>query len=75
MAALLSKLKEHKRTQGPTPYLDTVLAAFPRDTMAPKPRPERSRQCTTPQTLQDTLSERELEVLQLIAHGASNQEI
>ena len=75
MAALLSKLKEHKRTQGPTPYLDTVLAAFLQDKMAHERRPERAMQYTMSQTLQDSLSERELEVIQLISRGDSNQEI
>src|SRR5206468_9068672 len=29
MAALLSRLQEQRREAGPTPYLDTLLAAFP----------------------------------------------
>ena len=59
MAALLSRLREEQRKHGPTSYLDTVLAAFPQQGKA-QPEP---------------LSTRELEVLQLLARGASNQEI
>jgi len=59
MAALLSRLREEQRKHGPTSYLDIVLAAFPQQS---KPQPE-------------PLSTRELEVLQLLARGASNQEI
>ena len=75
MAVLLSRLKEQERIQGPTPYLDTVLAAILQDKMAHKRQPERARQCTMSQPLLDPLSKRELEVLQLIGRGASNLEI
>ncbi len=67
MAALLSRLREQQRRQGPTPYLDTVLAAFPQEARGAKPHPQ--------QGLLDPLSERELEVLSELAQGASNQEI
>ena len=43
MAALLSRLREQERKHGPTPYLDTVLAAFRQDGMAHEPQPERAR--------------------------------
>ncbi len=59
MATLLSQLRQEQRKHGPTSYLDTVLAAFPEQS---KPQPE-------------PLSTREIEVLQLLARGASNQEI
>jgi LuxR family transcriptional regulator, maltose regulon positive regulatory protein len=75
MVALLSRLKEQERTQGPTPYLDTLLAAFPQDKMAQTSQPERATQYTMLQPLLDPLSERELGVLQLIGRGASNMEI
>jgi LuxR family maltose regulon positive regulatory protein len=69
IAALLSRLREQQRKQEPTPYLDTVLAAFPQEV---------SRDVTlrpsAPQLL-DPLSERDLEVLRELAQGASNQEI
>ena len=67
MAALLSRLREQRRRHGPTPYLDTVLAAFPKEGTGAKPQPQ--------QNLLDPLSERELEVLHLVAQGASNQEV
>jgi LuxR family maltose regulon positive regulatory protein len=69
MEVLLSTLREQQRRQGATPYLDSVLAAFPQEV---------SRDVTlrpsAPQLL-DPLSERELEVLRELTQGASNQEI
>ena len=75
MATLLLKLREQERRKGPTPYLDTVLAAFLQDGMLPEYQPPRAGQRKTAQPLLDPLSERELEVLHLIAQGDSNQEI
>jgi LuxR family maltose regulon positive regulatory protein len=75
MAALLSQLWAQERKQGPTVYLDTVLAAFLPDNMALEPQPKTAGQRATAQPLLDPLSERELEVLQLIARGDSNPEI
>ncbi len=71
VAVLLTRLREQQRRHGLTPYLDTVLAAFRQDSMAH----ERARRHRTAQPLLDPLSERELDVLQLIARGDSNPEI
>ncbi len=79
MTDLLSRLREQERKQGPTPYLDTLLAAF-----APFPHndqtetqlaggPGRSNEPTA--LLIEQLSERERDVLRLMEQGASNQEI
>jgi len=79
MAALLSRLREQECKQGPTPYLDTLLAAF-----ASSPGNDKAEtgltggsnhryEPTSPPL--EPLSERELEVLRLMEQGASNQEI
>jgi len=70
MAVLLTKLREEQRRVGPTPYLDRVLAAFPKPS-----QPKRMVQQTFAQSLQEPLSERELQVLEFLAQGASNLEI
>jgi LuxR family maltose regulon positive regulatory protein len=75
MAVLLSKLQEEQRKVGPTPYLDRVLAAFPQQNRRHESQHQRVAEHTLVQPLQEPLSERELQVLQLIARGASNQEI
>jgi LuxR family maltose regulon positive regulatory protein len=75
IAVLLHKLREKQRKVGATPYLDRVLAAFPKPSqMPPSPSKRRTKQ-TTAQPLLEPLSERELQVLQLMAKGAANQEI
>src|SRR5207302_8012772 len=56
---------------GPTPYLDTLLAAFQQESKADV----RAREPIKMQPLSEPLSERELQVLQLLARGVSNQEI
>lgn len=68
VAMLLSTLRQEQGKQGPTPYLDTVLAAFEQKSMIPKGRVQA-------QVLSEPLSERERQVLQLLVKGASNQEI
>ncbi len=83
MRTLLSSLRAQERKQGPTPYLDTVLASFsssalhkeqPHPELPPSPsRPRLPHKQASP--LLDPLSEREQEVLRLLAQGASNQEI
>src|SRR6266487_4008198 len=83
METLLSSLRTQEQKQGPTPYLDTVLASFSSSALhKEQPHPEFH---TSPSSLHlpheqaypllDPLSERELEVLRLLAQGASNQEI
>ncbi len=70
LKTLVSRLREQERGRGPTPYLDTLLAAFPAHEQARKP-------CVSQQKLGllEPLSTRELDVLQQMAAGASNQEI
>jgi LuxR family transcriptional regulator, maltose regulon positive regulatory protein len=99
MVSLLSRLRQEQHKTGPTPYLDTLLAAFPHSAIdatqsqrvvASKvlpgipmrgkhatnaPRLKQIIKHTTSQPLLDPLSDRELEVLQLLASGESNQEI
>ncbi len=77
MTNLLSRLREQERRKGPTPYLDTLLAAFsPWSTTHKPPRVlDQSRGRPMEQQLVEPLSERELEVLHLLAQGNSNQEI
>ncbi|GHO94614.1 HTH-type transcriptional regulator MalT [Reticulibacter mediterranei] len=67
---LLRCLWEREHKLGPTPYLDTLLAAFSTCEQAEQ-LPTQSRR---PETLTQ-LSNREMEVLQSLSHGASNQEI
>jgi LuxR family transcriptional regulator, maltose regulon positive regulatory protein len=75
MAALLSRLRKEQYKAMLTPYLDIVLAAFPRQSAIHEPQTRRVTEPTIAQMLQDPLSEREREVLRLLAQGASNQEI
>jgi LuxR family maltose regulon positive regulatory protein len=71
MATLLYRLRKQDHKRGSTPYLDRVLAAFQQESIGQVPAEER----TKAQALPDPLSQRELQVLQLIVQGASNQEI
>src|SRR2546430_1254076 len=71
MEALLYQLRKRERKNGPTPYLDTLLTAFQQESMAHAQAGEPTKM----QLLPEPLSERELQVLQLLAHGASNLEI
>jgi LuxR family maltose regulon positive regulatory protein len=77
MATLLSRLRDQEHKQGLTPYLDTLLAAFSPGSATHKPSrglaPSRGHLMEQP--LIDPLSERELDVLHLMARGDSNQEI
>ena len=66
IAALLTTLREREQKQGPTPYLDSLLAAFAQEGIAV--------QAALP-LLPDRISPREQEVLHLLAQGCSNQEI
>src|SRR6266700_2635942 len=83
MQTLLSSLRAQERKQGPTPYLDAVLASFSSLTLHKEQQhPELHTSPSSPRLpheqaspLLDPLSEREQEVLRLLAQGASNQEI
>ena len=44
METLLYRLRKRDLKRGPTPYLDTVLAAFPQQSKAQKRQPKRTRQ-------------------------------
>jgi len=72
MLELLARLKAEE--WGPKAYITNVLAAFP---PLPDAQPDQASQLAalSPQPCLDPLSERELEVLHLIAQGLSNQEI
>ncbi|EFH89857.1 LuxR C-terminal-related transcriptional regulator [Ktedonobacter racemifer] len=77
MKALLSHLREQERKKGPTAYLDALLAAFSSESVthiSPKGG-DQSRGRIQERPLVEPLSERELEVLHLIARGDSNQKI
>jgi LuxR family maltose regulon positive regulatory protein len=69
--ALLYQLRKQNRRSGPTPYLDTLLTAFQQES---KTHLSAGKSIEAYQ-LPESLSERELEVLQLLVRGASNQEI
>ena len=71
MEALLYRLRKRSCKCGPTPYLDTLLTAFQQESKTH----ERVGESIKKQPLPEPLSERELQVLQLLARGASNQEI
>ncbi|GHO71468.1 LuxR family transcriptional regulator [Ktedonobacter sp. SOSP1-52] len=71
IAKLLSQLREQEHREEDRPYLETLLHAF---SQRPEAQPTRLKS-EPPPTLIDPLSTRELEVLHLLAHGASNQEI
>jgi LuxR family maltose regulon positive regulatory protein len=43
MEALLSRLREQQHQDGPTPYLDTLLAAFSQQSKIQKRQPKRTR--------------------------------
>jgi LuxR family maltose regulon positive regulatory protein len=75
IAVLLSKLQAEQRKHGLTPYLDTVLATFFQQSKDDERQPKSMAECTKSQLLLESLSERELEVLQLLAQGVSNREI
>ena len=75
MAALLSALRDQQRKLGPTPYLDTLLSAFSPVLLQEHEAEQLASHGSIRQGLLDPLSPRELEVLHLLARGASNQEI
>jgi LuxR family maltose regulon positive regulatory protein len=55
--------------------LDAVLAAFPQQSQVQEQQLKEAEKRTKTQPLLDPLSVRELEVLQALAQGASNQQI
>jgi len=69
--ALLYQLRKRDSKSGRTLYLDMLLSAFQQEHVVHA----HVRELTKAQPLPEPLSERELEVLQLLARGASNQEI
>jgi LuxR family maltose regulon positive regulatory protein len=71
MATLLSHLRQRDYERRPTAYLDTLLAAFEQEGKAHVQPAEQTKVYHQP----DPLSRRELEVLQLLAQGSSNQQI
>jgi LuxR family maltose regulon positive regulatory protein len=71
MEALLYRLRKRDRKSGLTPYLDTLLTAFQQENKAHV----RADKPTEAYQLPEPLSKRELEILQLLARGVSNQEI
>jgi LuxR family maltose regulon positive regulatory protein len=75
MEELFCKLREEKRKAGSTSYLDRVLAAFPKQSQMLTSQPKRMIKQTPAQPLLEPLSEREQQVLQLMAEGAVNLEI
>jgi LuxR family maltose regulon positive regulatory protein len=75
LAVLLCKLREKQRKVGPTPYLDQVLAAFPKPSQTPASQAKSMVKQTQVQPLFEPLSERERQVLQLLAQGRTNQQI
>lgn len=72
MAALLPKLLEERRDGASPWYVDRLLTQILADAAASEGRSPRR---TDGSSLLEPLSERELEVLQLIADGLSNREI
>lgn len=78
LAPLLARLREQRQKGGKAPYLDTLLAALASDNTTRKPlakEPGQTRRPVPEQQLVEPLSERELEVLRLVARGDTNQEI
>jgi LuxR family maltose regulon positive regulatory protein len=75
MQALLGKLREKQCQVSSIPYLDRVLAVFPKPSQTPASQPKSMAKQTQVQPLFEPLSEREQQVLQLLAQGQSNQEI
>jgi LuxR family maltose regulon positive regulatory protein len=77
MAALLRKMRASRGRA--TDYVERLLEAFEHGEAPLEPASSQERQRTVPQPgpqpLIEPLSDRELEVLQLMATGASNQEI
>lgn len=74
LANILCQLREPEQHREPHAYLDTLLMACNQACVVPS-QPVQVRASAPPQPLLDPLSARELEVLHLVAQGASNQAI
>jgi LuxR family transcriptional regulator, maltose regulon positive regulatory protein len=73
--ALVPLLREaHKNTSAPA-YVDRLLAAFSSSAIGDEQHPPQNSQLKTQNGLVEPPSERELEVLRLVAAGLSNQAI
>lgn len=68
METLLYRLRKRNRKSRPTLYLDTLLTAFQQESTACV----EAQGPTQAQALSEPLSEREMQVLLLLAHGAPN---
>lgn len=75
MAQLLSLAKAQGIYPQYSQYIDKILALFSADQFSPAATATSSNQLATHPALIEPLSPREIEVLQLIAQGLSNQEI
>ncbi len=71
MEALLSQLRQRDHEHGPTPYLDKLLAVFQQERKPHRAAAKPAKASRMP----EPLSQREREVLQLLAQGRSNREI
>ncbi len=75
MAQLLIQMRRRPNQPGPTDYREKLLAELARAHDKDVPHPSAAMPRPIVQPLREPLSERELEVLRLIAAGCSNQEI
>ena len=75
MAKLLDTFQRQEHSRETTTYLDTLLTAFEKTNETRAIQPIQGMQPDSIQPPLDPLTAREQEVLQLIAHGATNQAI
>jgi LuxR family transcriptional regulator, maltose regulon positive regulatory protein len=72
MEALLYQLRKRDHKNGPTPYLDTLLAAFQQESKTDIPATGESPKAYQ---LPEPLTQREMQFLHFLSQGASNQDI